>query len=275
MAETDFQEPQSESSLLEQSDKVAMEIEKSDEKENVNSNFDQNVSDESDTANEDGVDIEEEQRRVEEKCRKLEEEKIRAEAECTKREEEEQLAEEECSRLEEERVRVEEEYRRREEERMRAKDEMRRLDEERMRAARARERREEEKKRAAEEYKRLEEKRIQAERDVKRAKERIINDQLEAICNIDEEKVNILLVGAAAAGKSSLINTLINITQPSDSTMKIKKYVPTAPKRLMGGHTMVREPVDLTKTITAVDNRGWHDWGNQAAVDELIAQIRK
>ncbi|XP_030834465.1 uncharacterized protein LOC115921278 [Strongylocentrotus purpuratus] len=41
----------------------------------------------------------------------------------------------------------------------------------------------------------------------------------------------------------------------------------------MGGHTMTREPVKLTDNLIIVDNRGWHDWSNEAALKELSAQI--
>ncbi|XP_030833672.1 uncharacterized protein LOC100889477 isoform X1 [Strongylocentrotus purpuratus] len=98
--------------------------------------------------------------------------------------------------------------------------------------------------------------------------------RVDAICD-QESKTTVMFVGAPGAGKSSLINSLINIIDyDKDSRQKgINRYIPTAPKDMMGGHTLMREQVELTEALTIVDNRGWHDWGNEVALKELVAQI--
>ncbi|XP_030833668.1 uncharacterized protein LOC115917995 [Strongylocentrotus purpuratus] len=83
-----------------------------------------------------------------------------------------------------------------------------------------------------------------------------------------------MLVGSAGAGKSSFINTLIKyVNTTKESGQKMTRYIPTAKSQVMGGHTMTREPIKLTDDLIIVDNRGWHDWNNEAALKELSAQI--
>ncbi|XP_030833673.1 uncharacterized protein LOC100889477 isoform X2 [Strongylocentrotus purpuratus] len=98
--------------------------------------------------------------------------------------------------------------------------------------------------------------------------------RVDAICD-QESKTTVMFVGAPGAGKSSLINSLINIIDyDKDSRQKgINRYIPTAPSDMMGGHTLMRELVELTDALTIVDNRGWHGWGNKVALKELVAQI--
>ncbi|XP_030834839.1 uncharacterized protein LOC115921476 [Strongylocentrotus purpuratus] len=98
--------------------------------------------------------------------------------------------------------------------------------------------------------------------------------QMDAFCD-QESKTTVMFVGAPGAGKSSLINSLINIIDyDKDSRQKgVSRYIPTAPPDMMGGHTLMREQVELTNALTIVDNRGWHDWEKEVALKELVAQI--
>ena len=84
------------------------------------------------------------------------------------------------------------------------------------------------------------------------------------------------LIGAAGAGKSSLINTLLEAVKPigtSVSAQEYIEYVPTAITDMEDGHTRKRALIKLTGSISVIDNRGWHNWEHQVALDELAAQI--
>ena len=108
-----------------------------------------------------------------------------------------------------------------------------------------------------------------------------VDDVCRRVQAISDQKspTSVMFVGAPGAGKSSLINSLINIidytNDPSQQGAGITRYIPTAPSDLMGGHTLMRERVELTDALTIVDNRGWHDWEKDVALKELVAQISK
>ncbi|XP_030834471.1 uncharacterized protein LOC115921281 [Strongylocentrotus purpuratus] len=98
------------------------------------------------------------------------------------------------------------------------------------------------------------------------------HSRVDTICD-QESKTTVMFVGAPGAGKSSLINSLINIIDKDSRQKGINRYIPTAPSDMMGGHTLMREQVELTDALTIVDNRGWHDWEKEVALKELVAQI--